>query len=402
MGSRPHLRRTGCCVTFVVLVLLGRRGECVRLDRLLELLSTGESSALVVRGEAGIGKSALLSYLVERAAGCRVARAVGVQSEMELPFAALHQLCAPMLNRLEGVPRPQREALGTAFGLRDGPVPDQFLIGLAVLSLLAEAARKRPLVCVIDDAQWLDRASRLVLAFVARRLGAESVVMGFAVRELTDELAGLPELVVDGLHDDDARALLRSAVRGPLDARVGERIVAEMHGNPLALLELPRGLSPAELAGGFGLPAPLSDRIEQSFRRRLEPLTPAARWLLLVASTEAVGDPVLVWEATRRLGKGVDQAAAAEVTHLVEFGARVRFRHPLVRAAIYQAASPADRQSVHGALADVTDPELDPDRRAWHRAHAAVGPDEGVAAELERSAGRAQARAGLAAAAAFL
>ena len=325
---------------------------------------------------------------------------------MELAFAGLHQLCAPMLDRLERLPGPQRDALGTAFGLRDGDAPDRFLVGLAVLSLLSDVAEERPLVCVVDDAQWLDRASAQALAFVARRLVAESVAVVFAVRESGDEqdLTGLPELVVHGLADADARALLASVITGPLDERVRDRIVAETRGNPLALLELPRGLTPAELAGGFGLPdAPaLSGRIEESFRRRLTPLPPATRLLLLVAAAEPVGDPVLVWRAAERLGVGVEAAAPAEAAGLVEFGGRVRFRHPLVRSAVYRAASPEARQRVHRALAEATDPDLDPDRRAWHRAHATPGLDEEVAAELERSAGRAQARGGLAAAAAFL
>ncbi len=325
---------------------------------------------------------------------------------MELPFAGLHQLCAPMLDRLERLPGPQRDALGTAFGLSAGDAPDRFLVGLAVLSLLCEVASERPLVCVVDDAQWLDRASAQALAFVARRLLAESVALVVAVREsgTEQEFTGLPELVVEGLRDGDARALLGSVIRGPLDERVRNRIVAETRGNPLALLELPRGMTPAELAGGFGLPdgPALPGRIEQSFRQRVEGLPAQTQRLLLVAAAEPVGEPVLVWRAAERLGIGVDAAAPAETFGLCEFGARVRFRHPLVRSAVYRAASSEDRQAVHRALAEVTDPGVDPDRRAWHRAHATPGPDEDVAEELERSAGRAQARGGLAAAAAFL
>ena len=291
-----------------------------------------------------------------------------------------------------------------AFGLSGGQAPDRFLVGLAVLSLLSEVARERPLVCLVDDAQWLDRASAQALAFVARRLLAESAALVFAVREPGGELAGLPELVVEGLGDADARALLASVIPGPLDERVRDRIVAETRGNPLALLELPRGVTPAELAGGFGLPdaLPLSGRIEESFRRRLEALPADTRRLLLVAAAEPVGEPVLVWRAAERLGIGAEAAAPAATAGLLEFGARVRFRHPLVRSAVYRAASLEDRQGVHRALAEATDPEVDPDRRAWHRAQATPGPDEEVAAELERSAGRAQARGGLAAAAAFL
>jgi DNA-binding CsgD family transcriptional regulator len=386
-------------------VLRGRRSECEALDGLLDSVWAGRSQALVVRGEPGVGKTALLEYVREQASGCRVARAAGVQSETALPFAGLHQLCAPMLDRVEQLPRPQRDALGTAFGLSAGDVPDRFLVSLAALSLLSTVAEERPLVCVVDDAQWLDRASEQALGFVARRLAAGSVALIFALPQPSEQLAGLPELVVEGLGDGDARALLDSVIRGPLDARVRDRIVAETRGNPLALLELPRGVTAAELAGGFGLPdaLPLSGRIEESFRRRLEPLPADTRRLLVVAAAEPVGEPALVWRAAGRLGVRAETAAApAEGAGLVEFGARVRFRHPLVRSAVYRAASPEERHRVHGALADATDRERDPDRRAWHRAHAARGPDEDVAEELERSAGRAQARGGLAAAAAFL
>ena len=366
-------------------------------------MQAGQSRVLVLRGEAGIGKTALLEYLQGRAAGCRIARAAGVESEMELPFAGLHQLCAPMLHRLGRLPGPQSDALGAAFGLREGDAPDRFLVGLAVLSLLSDVAEEYPLVCLVDDAQWLDRASAQALAFMTRRLEAESVAVVFAVRESGDDqdLTGLPELLVHGLADPDARALLASVITGPLDERVRDRIVAETRGNPLALLELPRGLTPAELAGGFGLPdAPaLPGRIEESFGRRLLPLPSATRRLLLVAAAEPVGDPVLVWRAAERLGVGVEAAEPAAAAGLVEFGGRVRFRHPLVRSAVYRSASAEARHQAHGALAEATDPDLEPDRRAWHRAHATAALDEDVAAELERSAGRAQARGGLAAAA---
>jgi DNA-binding CsgD family transcriptional regulator len=386
-------------------VLRGRRNECRTLDQLLERVRAGRSEALVLRGEPGVGKTALLDYLIGQASGCRVERAAGVQSEMELPFAGLHQLCAPMLDRLDRIPGPQQAALGTAFGLHAGPPPDRFLIGLAALSLLSEVAEQRPLVCVVDDAQWLDRASAQALAFVARRLLAESVVVVFAARSGNEdpELTGLPELEVAGLRDGDARVLLASALRGPLDERVRDRIVAETRGNPLALLELPRGLTPAQLAG-FGPPnAPtLPGRIEDSFQRRLEALPGDTKRLLLVAAAEPVGEPLLVWRAAERLEIGTDAAAPAAAAGLAEIGTRVRFRHPLVRSAIYRAASVEERQIAHHALAHATDPQVDPDRRAWHRAQAANRPDEDVAAELERSAGRAQARGGLAAAAAFL
>jgi DNA-binding CsgD family transcriptional regulator len=359
---------------------------------------------LVVRGEPGVGKTALLDYLAGRASGCRVARAAGVEAEMELAYAGVHKLLTPMLDRLERLPGPQREALATAFGLSAGPAPDRFLVGLAVLSLLADAAEEHPLLCLVDDAQWLDQASAQVLGFVARRLVAESVALVFAARVPGDELARLPELVVEGLPEADARALLEAALTGPLDAPVRDRLVAETAGNPLALLELPRGLTPAELAGGFALPdaPPLAGRIEESFRRRLKALPEETRSLLLVAAADPVGDPVLVWQAAARLGIRAAAATPAAAAGLLEFGTRVLFRHPLVRSAAYRSASLQERQEVHRALADVTDPALDPDRRAWHRAQAAPGPDEEVAAELERSAGRAQARGGVAAAAAFL
>jgi DNA-binding CsgD family transcriptional regulator len=321
---------------------------------------------------------------------------------MELAFAALQQLCAPMLDRLDRLPAPQHEALGVAFGLRPGNAPDRFLVGLAVLSLFSEAAEEQPLVCVVDDAQWLDRASAQALVFVARRLLAESVALLFATREPSDALEGLPRLAVEGLSNGDARALLSSVLRVPLDDRVRERLIAETRGNPLALLELPSGLTPAELAGGFGLPdAPgLSGRIEDSFQRRVARLSTETRRFLLVAAAEPVGDPVLLWRAAERLG--IKPQAASETDGLLAIGTRVTFRHPLVRSAVYRPASPEDRQAVHRALADATDPEVDPDRRAWHLAQATLGFDEDVASELERSSDRAMARGGLAAAAAFL
>ena len=384
--------------------LIDRHAECDVLGRLVAAVRAGESRALVVHGEPGVGKTALLEHLAGQASGCRVVHAGGVQSEMELAFAVLHQLCAPMLDRLERLPPPQRDALRTAFGLSAGPAPDRFLIGLAALGLLSDMAGERPLVCIVDDEQWLDSASAQVLAFVARRLGAESVGLVFGARVPTGDLAGLPELVVGGLREDDARALLDSALTGPLDARVRDQIVAEAHGNPLALLELPRGWTAAELAGGFGLPGavPLAGRIEESFRRQLGALPAQPRRLLQLAAAEPTGDPVLVWRAAGRLGICAEAAGPAVEAGLAEFGVRVRFRHPLVRSAAYRSAPTDDLREIHAALAEVTDPASDPDRRAWHRAAATAAPDEGVATELERSAGRAQARGGLSAAAAFL
>jgi DNA-binding CsgD family transcriptional regulator len=386
--------------------LLGRHSECEALDRLLEDVRGQRSRVLVLRGEAGVGKTTLLEYLAANASGCRVARAAGVESEMELAFAGLHQLCAPMLSHLAHLPTPQRDALGTAFGLTAGAAADRFLVGLAVLSLLSRVAEERPLVCLVDDAQWLDRASAQVLAFVARRLLAESMALVFAVREPGEdaELGNLPVMVVGGLNDLDARALLDSVVPGRLDDQVRDRIVAETRGNPLALLELSQGLTTAELPAGLGLPGarPLGSVIEQSFLRRVRSLPPATQRLLLLAAAEPVGDVPLLWRAAERLGIGAGAAAPAEAAGLIEFDVRVRFRHPLVRSATYRAATASQRQEVHRALAEVTDPEADPDRRAWHRAQAASGPDESVADELERSADRAQGRGGIAAAAAFL
>ncbi len=386
--------------------LTDRRTERDTLERLVGTVRAGESAALVVRGDPGVGKTALLDHLAKRASGsgCQVARATGVQSEMELAFAGLHQLCAPMLDRAERLPEPQRDALRTALGIASGPPPDRFLVGLAVLSLLSGVAGERPLICLIDDEQWLDRASAQALGFTARRLAADPVGLVFAARDPSDELAGLPELEVGGLRDDDARVLLDSALAGPLDPRVRDLIIAETRGNPLAMLELPRGLTPAELAGGFGLlgAAPLTSRIEDSFRRQLDTLPAETQRLLQLAAADPSGDRTLVFRAARRLGIGVQAGVLAAEAGLAEFGGQVRFRHPLARSAIYRSASLAERQQMHAALAEVTDPQADPDRRAWHRAEAAGGPDEEVAAELERSAGRAQARGGMAAAAAFL
>jgi DNA-binding CsgD family transcriptional regulator len=388
------------------LALTDRLSERRALDRLVGAVQAGESGVLVLRGEPGVGKSVLLDYLAGRASGsgCRVARAAGVQSEMELAYAGVHQLCGPMLDHVGRIPAPQGDALRTAFGIAAGPPPDRFFVGLAVLSLLSEVAGNRPLICMIDDEQWLDRASAQALGFVARRLAADSVGLVFTTRHPDAELAGLPELFVEGLLDDDARALLESALAGPLDKRVRDLIVAETRGNPLALLELPRSLSPAELAGGFGLPgaAPLTGRIEHSFARRLAALPQETRQLLALAAADPSGNRSLVWRAAGRLGIPVAVATPAVEAGLAEFGGQVRFRHPLVRSAAYRSVSSADRQLLHAALAEVTDPVADPDRRAWHRAQAAAGPDEEVAAELEHSAGRAQARGGLAAAAAFL
>jgi DNA-binding CsgD family transcriptional regulator len=360
----------------------------------------------VLRGEAGVGKSALLGYLSGRVAGWYVARAAGVESEMELVYAGLHQLCAPMLDRLDRLPAPQRDALATVFGRSAGTAPDRFLVGLATLTLFDEVAEQQPLVCVIDDAQWLDRASAQILGFVARRLFAERIAVVCAARTGAgdDVLAGLPELSMHGLGDSDARALLLTNVPGPLDAAVCDQIIKESHGNPLALIELPRTWNVAGLAGGFGLPSgqPVAGRIEQSFARRLHLLPSDTQLLVLAAAAEPLGDPVLLYRAAGTLGIDIAAAGPAQDGGLLELGGRVEFSHPLVRSAAYRSAAADDRHRVHRALADATVAETDPDRRAWHRARATPGPDEEVAAELERSAGRAQARGGVAAAAAFL
>jgi DNA-binding CsgD family transcriptional regulator len=384
-------------------MLVGRSSERATLDQLMEMVRAGGGQALLLCGEPGIGKTALLEYLVESAADLTVVRAAAVESEMELPFASLHQLCATMLDRLPGLPRPQRQALEIVFGVSAGAAPDRLLVGLAVLSLFSEVAEERPLLCVVDDAQWLDRASALILAFVARRLLAEPVGLVFAAREPGEELRDVSELEVHGLDDGDARALLNLTVPFMLHERV-QRLIAEAQGNPLALLELPRARTAMGLAGGFGMlgEQTLSGRIEESFIGRLEELDDNVRLLLLVAAAEPVGDPLAMWRAAERLGIGVRAADGAKATELLSIGDRVSFRHPLVRSAVYRSAPIQERRTVHAALAEVTDRELEPHRRAWHLAAAAPGPDEGVAAELERSALEAQARGGLSAAAAFL
>jgi DNA-binding CsgD family transcriptional regulator len=384
--------------------LLGRERERDVLHRLLDDARLGRGGVLVVHGEAGVGKSALLEYAIAAAPEFRIARTVGVEAEMELPFAAVQQLCSPFLELRERLPQAQHDALEVAFGLVTGPAPNEFLVGLAVLGLMAEAAEEQPLLCLVDDARWLDSASARTLAFVARRLLAERIAVGFATRELGEVFAGLSELHVAPLGRRDARALLESVLSAPVDEPVLARIVDETRGNPLALLELPRGLTSAQLAGGFGLPptAPLSAGIEEGYARRLVRLPEDARRLLLLAAADPVGDPALVWRAAEQLGIPESAAHNVEAEELLALSPRVVFRHPLVRSAVYGAAGIDERRKVHRALADATDPDSDPDRRAWHRAQAAATPDEEVAAELEHSAVRAQARGGFAAAAAFL
>ena len=386
--------------------LHGRQRECSELDRLVAEVRSGASRTLVLRGEAGIGKSALLDYIADASQSLRVERAAGIESERELAFAGLHQLCQTMLRELELLPAPQSAALSIAFGLSFGAPPDPFLVGLAVLGLFSEVAEQRPLILLIDDAQWLDDISAQVLAFVARRLQAESVALIFASRpgDGAPGLTGLPELRISGLGDADARAVLNRALRWPMDAAVVDRIVADSRGNPLALLELPAGLTHAELAGGFGLPssAPLTTVLEEEFMKRLAPLPAQTRELLLIAAIDATGATDLVRRAAAAVDVDWHAAEAAELAGLVEFEPSVRFQHPLVRSAVIRLANGREARWAHGALADSTDPRLDPDRRAWHLALAADGPNESIASELEGSAARAQERGGFAAAAAFL
>src|SRR5579859_7421498 len=384
--------------------LFGRHGECVILDGVVAGARSGRRQVLVVRGEAGIGKTALLDYLETTATGCRISRSAGAEAEMELAYAGLHQICGPFLDRLDRLPEPQRNALSTAFGLIGGDAPDRFLVGLAVLDLFADRAEERPLICIVDDAQWLDRASAQTIAFVARRLVAERIAVVAAIREPTDEsdFAGLPELALDGLGEPDAGRLLDSVVKWPMDPRVRDRIIAETRGNPLALLDLPRAWTTAELADGFERSDPLLSRIEEGFSRRVATLPEDTQRLLVTAAAEPLGDATLLWRAAAVMGLGPNAGDAAQAAGLIEFGARVRFRHPLVRAAAYRSAATEVVQEAHRALAEATDPDVDPDRRAWHRAHATRLPDEQIAAALEESAVRAQSRGGLLAAAALL
>ena len=382
-------------------MFLDRAGERQALDRLLQSVGGGQSGVLVVSGEAGVGKTALLHYCVEQAAGFRVVQVVGMEAEMELPFAGLHQLCMTSLDRLDALPQPQRRALSVALGMSAGPAPDRFLVALAVLSMLSAVAEEQPLLCVVDDAQWLDGASAQVLGFVARRLLAESVALVFGIRggRVARAFDGLPELSVRGLEAEDARALLASVIAGPIDERVRDRFVAETRGNPLALLELHTGTY-TELAVGSDLDLP--SQIEQHYSRRIKALPDATAQLVLIAAADPVGDAALLWRAAHALGIEMHALGPARDAGLLDVGERVTFRHPLVRSAAYRTASTRDRQRAHQALAEVIDPEVDADRRAWHRAQATTEPDEDVAAELEQSAGRAQMRGGLAAAAAFL
>ncbi|MFS0897589.1 AAA family ATPase [Mycolicibacterium litorale] len=383
--------------------LVGRRAERGMLDDLCGAVRSGQSRVLVVCGEAGIGKTALLDEAAAHAGDCRVVRIAGIESEMEFAFSALHQLCVSVADRMDTIAAPQRAALCVALGERDGPTPDPFLVGLALLNLMSEAAQQRGLLVLVDDHHWLDQASARVIAFVARRLGAESVGIVFATRSVGEELRGLPEMTLRRLPDDDSQALLVRNLDGPLDRRVRDRIIAEARGNPLALLEIPRYLARGELAGGFGAPdAPASHSLEGTYRRQLEALPVATRRLLALAAADPAGDPSALWRAAEILGLDETAAVPAIDAGLAEIGRRVLFRHPLIRSTAYRCVPLSDRQKVHGALAAVTDAAHEPDRRAWHLGHSAVGPDEAIADELERSASRVRARGGVTAAAAFL
>jgi DNA-binding CsgD family transcriptional regulator len=409
--------------------LVGRAGESGRVTALIDAARSGQGGALLLTGEAGIGKSALLEHAARAADGVRITRASGSEFEREFPFAALHQVCVPLLGLLDAIPAPHRAALRVAFGLADG-TPDLLRIGLATLELATAAARERPLLVLVDDAQWLDPASARVLAFLARRLAADPIAkiiaarpamapagekpaagmparekpavgtsaVGTPVEAVPAELDGLPVLAVAGISDDSARELLSARSPFPLDERVRERLVAEASGNPLALLELPR-------AGGFAPPATSSapTLVEQGFQARLTDLSTDASLLLTAAAADPTGDPGLLWTAAAHLGVDVSRASPeAAATGLAEFATRIRFCHPLARSAVYRAA-PADLlRTVHAALAAATDPVTAPDRRAWHRALASGGPDDDVADDLERCASRAQGRGGVAAAAVFL
>ena len=386
--------------------LVGRRAEQQQLAALIDRVRGGGSAVLVLRGAAGIGKTALLRDVRDRAADLRVITLSGAESEMELAYAGVQQLCAPLLGSLDRLPGPQKNALQVAFGLRDGAAPDRLMVSLAVLSLLADAGAQRPTICLIDDAQWVDRASLQALAFAGRRLSADPVAMIFAARDLQaeQELAALPQMHLGGLTDADARVLLSSMMPARLDDIVRDNILSEADGNPLALLELHRALPRAQLAGGYGLTAakPLAARIEQTYGQRLRELPSQTRMLLLLAAAEPTGEPSWLWAAAARLGIGADAGVPAERSGLVSVDTRLRFRHPLVRSAIYRDAVPSQRRQAHAALADVISGRLADEHRAWHHAHATEAPSEGVAVELVQSAERARRRGGSAAAAAFL
>jgi len=382
--------------------LYGRQAECENLARLVDGVRSGSSAVLVVHGEPGTGKTALLDLAAGLDTSLQVIRAAGTESETELAFGGLHRLCGTMLDLLGRLPGPQREALEIAFGMRAGTGPDRFLVGVAVLGLLAESAAGHPLICVIDEAHWLDQPSRQALGFAARRLTSEPLLVLCAATEPITELVGLPTMSLGGLRDADARNLLAATVRGPIDDRVRDQILAEARGIPGALLGLLREVSPSQLAGGFGLPDVLSCSASEPLFADLSELPAETRQLLLLAAADPTGDPGLLWRAAAHQGISSEAAVPAAEAGLITFGSRVVFRDHAVRSTAYRAARLRQRRSAHSALAQATHPRSDPDRRAWHQARALTELDEDVADALERAAGRARARGGLPAAAAFL
>ena len=387
--------------------LVNRVSEMARLGALLDDVRHGLSGTLVLRGEAGIGKTALLERAISSANDFQVVRALGIESEMELGFAGLHQLVLPFLPRLERLPTPQRVALASAFGLRAGAPPDRFLVGLATLTILASAASEKPLLCIVDDTQWLDIESSEVLAFVARRLVADRIALLFAVREPAERhvaLTGLPEMHIGGLLAEDAQSLLATVAGVPLDAQVSDRIIAETEGNPLAILELTADLTQRQLGSAWLLaePLPIGTRLQQRFVGQVRGLPADTQTFLLLAATASSDDPVVVWRAAQQLGLEREAVAAAEAQRLLVVGPQIAFRHPLIRSAIYHSAPAAERRRMHAALAAAGGPVADPDRHAWHRAAAAVEPDEEVAVELAQRGADAQQRGSYAASAAFL
>ena len=404
VATRRDLRRLDGSMTPRPFTVIGRDRELEVLDRFSQMLSQGSSGALVIHGEAGIGKTTVLERFLSTRAGCQVKTVLGVESEMELAWAGLHQLCASMLEYLPKIPAPQSAALRSAFGIASEGSPDPFLCGLAVLSLLAEATEQSPVICVIDDAHALDRASLKTLGFIGRRLQAESVGLIFAVREIPTDLVGLPDLQMLGLTSAAAAALFDASARAPLDPAVRQRLIAETYGNPLAIVQLAEHGHVRRLAGGYDIPAsgPISGRIQESFASAVKELNPDTRRVLLLAAADPTGDATLLRRATMASGLEIPRDDDDTVARLIAFAPSVRFRHPLVRSAIYSAATDADRRAAHLALAQALTSEGDPDRRVWHLARSLDGPDEQIAEALERSATGAQARGGWAAAAAFL
>jgi hypothetical protein len=407
MGTPPDVRGIvtdgGRPVVFV-----GRSEESAAVERLLTAARDGAGGALVLRGEAGAGKTALLRRAEQAADGMRIVRVAGVRPETELSFAAVHQLLVPFLDSVRGLPGPQREALSSAFGLAAGPPPDQLLAGIGVMATMASVAEKQPVLCLIDDAQWLDRASADVLGFVARRLSADAIAILFAVRDHENDgveaLTGLPELRLAGLPDDAAHQLLMSVAGQPLDYSVGRQVVAGTAGNPLALTEVGHHLSAAERSGALPLPEPLhlGARLEALLYERVRSLPASARMLLLLAAAEPAAEPGLLWKSAELLGVSQEEGDIPGVTAVIRFDPDVCFLPPMMRSAVYHSAAAGERRRAHQALAAASEALLDPDRRAWHLAAAATGADERAARELASCAERARRRGNWARCAAFL